>query len=343
MVAVATVRGEIDSSELGLVLPHEHLVCDTSGSYSPTGIARYDELLAEGVSPGVLWLLRDFPTGAVDNCRMDDLESVLGELQYLRELGPATVIELTTPSEGRSISTLKDLSRASGVHIIAGSGWYIEPAESVDTRAKTVEDHVSELISDLTDEASTPGVIGEIGISPSFTPFEERSLRAAAIAQVEVSKPLFIHLPGWQRYGNRVLDIVLRDHQVNPRAVVLCHMDPSGMDVSYQMSLADRGVNLEFDMIGMPYFYRGMGEGQSPSVAETCKAIAGLVRQGHASQILVSHDMGLKSMLSVNGGNGLKYVPRLLADRLSQLGCAEGIVRRFMTDNVHSLFVAARQ
>lgn len=341
MASVTTVLGEVDSSELGMVLPHEHLVCDISASYTPTGIPSYDELLRGRVSPGMMWLLRDFPTGSADNCRMDDFESVLGELQSLREIGPATVIELTTPSEGRSIPRLQELSRSSGVNIIAGAGWYIEAAESIDTRAASIDDLVAELVGDFDDATNSPGVIGEIGISPSFSSFEERSLRAASIAQRVVGKPLFIHLPGWQRYGHRVLDIVLRDHNVDPRAVVLCHMDPSGLDFAYQKSLADRGVSLEFDMIGMPYFYRGSGEGQSPSVEDTCVAITGLVRNGYASQILVSHDMGLKSMLSVNGGNGLKYVPRLLADRLSQLGCAEDAVSRFMSDNVHNLFVAA--
>ena len=47
------------------------------------------------------------------------------------------------------------------------------------------------------------------------------------------------------------------------RHTVLCHMNPSLHDPTYQRSLADRGAFIEYDMIGMDYFYADQ-QAQSP-------------------------------------------------------------------------------
>jgi phosphotriesterase-related protein len=148
-----------------------------------------------------------------------------------------------------------------------------------------------------------------------------------------------IHLPGWQRRAHEVLDVVVEEEGVDPGAVVLCHMDPSGEDRAYQRAVADRGVWLEFDMIGMPFYFAG--EGQSPAPEQTAAAIAALVADGHGSRLLLSHDMALKSMWTRNGGNGLGYVPRLFLPRLRRHGVPDDVADRLLTENVRELFAGA--
>jgi phosphotriesterase-related protein len=150
---------------------------------------------------------------------------------------------------------------------------------------------------------------------------------------------MFVHLPGWKRFGHTVLDIVLEEMGVDPGSVVLCHMDPSGNDPDYQCSLADRGVYLEFDMIGMPFEFPG--EGQSPPPAETAMAVTGLVGGGYQDQLLLSHDLFLKSMLRKHGGNGFSYVPVSFAARLVRTGMEPQQVSSLMRDNPRSLFERA--
>ncbi|MFC6937507.1 hypothetical protein ACFQHO_49375 [Actinomadura yumaensis] len=184
-----------------------------------------------------------------------------------------------------------------------------------------------------------PGVIGEIGVSPDFTPAERTALRAAARAQRETGVPLYVHLPGWQRRAHEVLDIVLDGYGVPPGAVVLCHMDPSHDDPDYQDAVAGRGVWLEFDMVGMPFRYPG--EGQSPAPHETARAVAGLVARGHGDRLLLSHDVFLKSMLTAYGGNGFRYVPELFTGRLVDEGVPPETARDLLRGNPARLFERA--
>lgn len=64
------------------------------------------------------------------------------------------------------------------------------------------------------------GMIGEIGVSPTFTEAEHNSLRAASLAQINNPHvAMNIHMPGWLRRGDEVLDIVLGEMGVSPNKV----------------------------------------------------------------------------------------------------------------------------
>lgn len=340
MTAVRTVLGDVDSADLGLVLPHEHLVSDFCAAVRPAADPVVAALLDAPVSPGLAWLLADHPYESADNCRLDDPDAMAEDLRGFAAVGGCTAIDLTSPGIGRSPKTLMRLAEDSGVQVVMGSGWYLEATHPPHLASTPVEALAAELVAEFDRSREVrPGVIGEIGVSASFTDAERRALRAACQAQRVVGVPLFVHLPGWQRYGHEVLDVVLDEQDVSPGAVVLCHMDPSGDDPSYQRSLAERGVVLEFDMIGMPFAFEG--EGQSPSPGATAAAVVALVGSGFAEQVLLSHDLFLKAMLSRFGGNGLAYVPVVFADRLRHAGVDPGVVTSLMTDNPRALFERA--
>ncbi|MDQ1136259.1 phosphotriesterase-related protein [Microbacterium sp. SORGH_AS 1204] len=346
MVTVRTVTGEVSSDALGFVLPHEHLLNSIeAGGLTPD--PDFPELFDQPVGPELAWILRDRPYANRDNCVLDEPDDAAAELAHFRALGGTTVIEVTSEGQGRDRPGLASLSHRTGVQIIAGGGWYLERFHPDATRGDDVDALTRILLADYarTDDSAGPrsGVIGEIGVSPAFTAREEKSLRAACRLQLATGLPMWIHLPGFVRHGGRVLDVVLEEERVDPAAVVLCHMDPSGADPDYQRSLAERGVWLEFDMIGMPYRFTLAGEGQSPAPHESAIAIQRLCRAGFGGRILISHDLFLKSMLRKNGGNGLAYIPAVFLDRLLDLGVDETVVRSLNTTNVRDLFeLAAR-
>ncbi|MFC6356565.1 phosphotriesterase family protein [Luethyella okanaganae] len=336
MTTVQTVTGPVSTSELGIVLPHEHLVNDLSAAYSPASDQRVRDLLDAPVSADLAWLLKEHPYNSVDNCRLDDLQGMAEDLTAFRRLGGGTVIDLTPPGLGRHPEALEQLSRQSGVNIIMGSGWYLEHFQDEATRAATVDALADSLLADFDRPGARPGVIGEIGVSPVFSAAEQRALRAAAMVQKELGVPLFIHTPAWKRMGARILDLVIDEGGVDPGAVVLCHMDPSHDDAKYQMDMAERGVMLGFDMIGMPFTFPS--EGESPGPGESADAIARLVRAGFGKQILLSHDLFLKSMLTKHGGNGFNYVPFAFPFRLHERGISPKEVTAMLTSNPAGLF-----
>ena len=335
---VNTVNGPILASRLGRTLTHEHLLNDVRDAVSPGSRPGTEDLLDAPVTLQNRERLLTEPYSNYDNCTLDNVADALAELGAFAQLGGSSVVDVTPPSLGRTPEALLNLSKESGVNVIMGSGWYLERFEG---SLGSVDDLARSLLDEFTTGVAggiRPGVIGEIGVSADFTEGERRALRAACLVQREVGVPLFIHLPGWQRLGHEVLSIILDEMQVDPSAVVLCHMDPSGEDATYQRALADRGVWVEFDMIGMPFTYPG--EGRSPSVDATVTAIIRLVNQGHSNRLLFSHDLFLKAMLSRHGGNGLGFVTGPLRERLNAAGVDAD---RIIDVNPTQLFLHAAQ
>ncbi|EPM91930.1 aryldialkylphosphatase, partial [Pseudomonas syringae pv. actinidiae ICMP 18804] len=68
-------------------------------------------------------------------------------------------------------------------------------------------------------------------------------------------------------------------------------------------ALAARGAFLEYDMIGMGYYFADE-HAQSPSDEENARAIVALIENGFGSQVLLSQDVFLKTMLTRYGGHG---------------------------------------
>lgn len=338
-----TVTGPVPSSELGLTLIHEHLVNDIRSAVVEPTDPDLRFLREAKTSADIAWLLREQPYSCLDHCVLDEPDVVLADLAAFVAAGGSSIVDVTPAGIGRDPERLRMFAERTGLQIVMGSGWYLQrfhPGQLSSTGER-------ELAAELTGEFATgvgatairPGVIGEIGVSPDFTADEEKALRAAARAQRDTGVPLYVHLPGWQRRGHQVLDIVLGEYGVPPGAVVLCHMDPSAADPDYQNSLADRGVRLEFDMIGMPFRYPG--EGQSPAPEQTAVASGELVRRGHADQLLLSHDVFLKSMLTAYGGNGFCYVPQLFIRRLVEQGVPERTAADLLRTNPARLFESA--
>ncbi|WP_225755241.1 phosphotriesterase [Actinotalea sp. Marseille-Q4924] len=345
-VLVQTVTGPVPVTELGMTLPHEHVFNDLSEALYP-GIRPFSRDLADApVTPANAWLLREDPYASADNCGFDesDMETVVQELALFTGAGGRTIVNSTTGT-GRRPAALVEVSRRTGLQIVMAGGWCLSHGQEHTLTDDDVSRMTAELVGEIRDGVELPGgervrvgSIGEIGVGPSFTAAERATLVASCLAQVQTGVPLFIHLPGWQRRGHEVLDIVA-EHGVDPSAVVLCHMDPSGKDTVYQREIAERGVWLEFDMIAMPFNFPG--EGQSPSVQDTVDAVAGLVHDGHAGRLLLSQDMFLKGMWTRNGGSGFAYVPVAFLPRLVEAGVDAGTAQGLMTTNPAALFTAA--
>lgn len=332
-----TVMGVINADEMGVTLPHEHLFNDLSSVVDEPSYKFSEVLVGKPVAPDLMWALRQDPYCSADNVSAKEVEKVVTEVKQFQSLGGRTIVDATgTEAIGRNPQRLLEVAKQTGVNVVMSSGGYLEKFEGERISARSVEEQAEEMISDVRngvgDTGIKAGMIGEIGVSPSFTEAEHASLRAGAIAQKELrTVALNIHMPGWQRRGDEVLDIVLDEIGAIPEKVSLAHSDPSGADRDYQHRMLDRGVWLEFDMIGLDITFPK--EGVSPSVSETVEAVYGLIEDGYASQILLSHDLFLKQMWTQNGGNGFVFVPQVFCDLLRAKGVSDEVIHQLLVEN----------
>jgi phosphotriesterase-related protein len=340
---VMTVRGPVPLDSLGVTLMHEHLLLDARSWWHQPSEPERLHLASSPVHAGIIGELRMDPFVNLDNCQLDDERLAITELLPFKALGGATVVDPTCRGIGRDSLALKRISEATGLNIVMGAGYYLEGSHPPAVAQMSADAIADEIVRDALEGVDGTGVriglIGEIGVSGDFTAEEEKSLIGAARAQRRTGLPLMVHLPGWFRHGHRVLDLVEAEG-ADPRHTVLCHMNPSHDDVAYQTSLAQRGAFIEYDMIGMDYWYADQ-QVQCPSDEDNARAIKRLVDLGHGERVLLSQDVFLKMMLTRYGGFGYAYLLRHFVPRLQRHGVSEAAIRTILVDNPRRVFGAA--
>ena len=342
---VMTVLGPISVEALGITLMHEHILLDTSSWWRRPCCVTDIAFAERPLDISMLGELRLNPFLNRDNCGLFDSEAAIEELLRFVELGGRTVVDPTNLGIGRDPAALQRISRRTGLNIVMGAGFYLEPSHPEYLKAMSVDDIARQIAGDCGALDEQPevcaGLIGEIGISKDFTAAEEKVLRGAARAEKLAGVPLSIHLPGWERHAHRVLDVI-EEEGSDLRHTVLCHMNPSLHDRQYQRSVADRGAFLEYDMIGMDYFYADQ-QAQSPCDEENAIAIRALIDDGYLNSILVSQDVFLEMMLTRYGGFGYGYILKHFVPRLRRHGVDAAIIDRILVDNPRRVFSASHR
>jgi phosphotriesterase-related protein len=340
MTPVTTVRGPVDSAQLGVCLTHEHILNDVTSWWRPTTSKGLDpeSYAHEKVGIDNLWDLRYDPFGNRDNCRLDDADGAVEEIRRFVDLGGRTIIDATSIGIGRDLGLLKQISERADLNIVAGTGFYLESAHPEGIRAASVDELAELIINDIREgeDGVRPGIIGEIGVSDQFTEAERRSLAAACAAQRATGLPMQVHLPGWFRLGDDVVDFAER-HGVDARAIVLCHMGPSGHDQAYQQRLAARGAWIQYDMVGAELYYADQGV-QCPADEDNARHIVSLLDAGYGDRVLISSDIFLKSLLRRYGGPGYAHILQYFVPRLERLGVSADVIAQLLVHNPRSLF-----
>ncbi|TDL78351.1 phosphotriesterase [Palleronia sediminis] len=330
-----TVRGPVPLDDLGQVLMHEHILNDCRCWWRGHEPGFTSPIRDVPVSPDMLWMLRQDPFANLDNCALSDEAAAVAELGLFAAEGGRTVVDPTCRGIGRNPEALRRIAEQTGLHIVMGAGYYLEASHPAPLAGMDEDAIAAEIETEAHEGVDGTGIriglIGEIGVSADFTPAERKVLRGAARAARRTGLPLMVHLPGWERLAHEVLDTIEAEGQPADR-VILCHMNPSFDDPLYQRTLARRGAFLEYDMMGMDFWYADQ-QVQCPSDAQTCAAIAALVADGFGDRILLSQDVFIKMMLTRHGGNGYAHVSRHVLPRLARLGLGPADLRMLMQDN----------
>ena len=346
--SVMTVLGPVPTRELGVVLPHEHLLIDTTTCYFQPPAETSQRALAESpVEITKLGLLRRNLFALRDNLVLSDLELAIAEAMEFRKLGGGTVVDVTIADIGRDPTALQAISRRTGLRIVMGCGHYIHLAHPPTLDGDPVEAIAERLIKELTEGVGEtgirPGIIGEIGTWHPLHPREEKVLRAAARAQKATGVALSVHLHVAARKGHDILTI-LDQEGADLTRVVLGHLDIAfgHLDTDYEevldyhRSLAARGCYIEYDTCGAEVYAPGGGDVPPFWTAldlTRARAIARLFEQGFGERILISHDVFTKTQLLRFGGFGYGHILRDFQHRLREVGLGDAEVRRLLEEN----------
>ena len=297
---VQTVLGPVAPGDLGFTLPHEHTKCS-------------------------LWWIEnrwDYWELIGDEPRINE------ELAAYKALGGGTLVDVTPIGIGRDLARLARLSQATGLHIVAGAGWYRQayyPAEArIDRRS--IDDLADEIVQEFVDGPVRPGIIGEIGTDkPWVTAQEERVFRAAARAALRTGASVTTHAV--QSDVGLAQLTILEDEGLDPARIVIGHCD-SHPRIEHWREIVRRGAHVEADFLGMSF--TPLERAGEPKVVEL---ISTLLNEGFEKQILLSQDVCHDSQLASYGGNGYTYLQKSFLPRLVAAGVNAATIKTITVEN----------
>ncbi|MEJ1964676.1 MAG: hypothetical protein WDO56_25245 [Gammaproteobacteria bacterium] len=338
-----TVRGLVPAKDLGITLPHEHLLCDLGVRYSPAA----DEAMHLHAQPQLhdRWRLLRQPAGYRANLDGTSVESAVEEASLFRGLGGQTIVDLTPIGLKPDPVGLREVSHATGLNVIASTGYYIDASLPEWVRTASVEQLAARLIDDVLTggrEKVRRGAIGEIAIE-GLTELELRCVQAAGRAQARTGAPVFFHVmsgifPQYRDSTEDLIKLYTREGG-DLRKLVLCHQDGSGDDPSYQESLIKRGIWVEYDTFGSEGVF-ALGERyiQLPTDTQRINEVAALVKAGLGSRVLISQDICYQTAKVSWGGWGFIHLLATLKPRFASAGVNDATFMSLMRENPAELF-----
>jgi phosphotriesterase-related protein len=314
-----TVLGPVDPAALGITLAHEHLWMDSGPllavhGYRANATGPWDARVAAEArwNPGV----------HPDNYRLTDVAVVVEELAPFVAAGGRTIVEMTPPSLGRDPARVREIAEKTGVHVIQGTGQYLEPVHEAWVADATESAIAARLVADAIEGIGgtgiRAGIYGEIGTSDPVRPGETKVLRAVSAAARETGLAISVHLHPWGHEGTTALGTLI-DAGADPGRVILGHLNTAIDRPGEILALADAGAVLGFDLFGFDHSLLGPGR-WPPSDRDVAAVIVALLRSGHRDSIVLGQDIGVRTRLRRWGGWGYAHLLEHVVPLLRDLG-----------------------
>jgi len=331
---VMTVRGPIAAQDLGVTLMHEHLFIDLSFLLDPPAADWQKPLVDAEITLANRGLLQVDPYVNRRNLVLDDLDLAVAELGPLAQLGGRSVVDLTITGIRPQPAKLRDVSEQTGLHIVAGCGYYTlrshPPEVAALSESELLELLLHEIANGLGGTDVRPGIIGEIGTSSPVHPDEAKVLRVAAAAQAKTGLAINVHVAIFRREALAALDI-LEAAGADLSRVVVSHLDEQP-DTAYHRAILDRGAYVEYDTFGSESYFDGEGSAE-PSDRERGDCLIELLDAGFGDRLLISQDVCTRVQLLEYGGFGYGHILRSIVPRLRRRGVDDATVRTLLVEN----------
>lgn len=295
-----TVLGDVPS--LGRTYAHEHIVIE-----------------------------RGYVTQLFPDLLLDSVEKGAKELVDLKAAGLGAVVETMPCDAGRDVLKLAEISRRSGVHLIAPTGLHLpkfypqghwrfrrsafQLAELFTEEVETGIDANDCAGPETRRTSHRAGIVKVASGTRGLDAAERAAFEAAAATHRRTGCPIITHVePG---LGFDQIE-ALTSRGVPPAKITLSHTDRT-LDRDYHRALLRTGVNVEYDRT----FRHPLGR-DNP----TLRLYADMVKE-FAGQVMLGTDGARASYWRSYGGTpGLDYLLREFSDLARQLGVPDDLLER---------------
>jgi phosphotriesterase-related protein len=300
---VRTVLGDVPADELGVTYAHEHLVIDGGRA-----AVREPEFL------------------------LNDIGRLTAELRSAATAGLRTAVDAMPADAGRNATLLAELSRRSGVQIVAPTGLhhdrYYGPSH---WSARVSEDELADLfVADIEQgidrhDYSGPtvartehraGIIKVAGSEGGPSARDARIFRAAAIAHARTGVPILTHC----EHGTGALEQIrlLTDAGVPAERLLLSHVD----------KVLDRGYHREILRSGAVAAYdQSFRWGDAPN--GTLALLEQMAEDGLGDRVVLGMDAARSRYYRAYGGTpGLDFLLTGFTAQMAERGLDEAFRHR---------------
>jgi phosphotriesterase-related protein len=256
MPQVETLRGPIDTTQLGFTLMHEHVFVLSEGVYE---------------SFPALW----DQAGQTATARE--------KLAALADAGVQTIVDLTVLGLGRNIRRLQRVLEGIPLNVVVATGLYTYDEVPRHFQSRDADYLADLFVRDITEGIQGTGVKAAVlkcaTDEPGVTAGVEKVLRAVARAHRRTGAPISTHTHVGTRRGLEQQRI-FAEEGVDLGRVVIGHSGDSE-DIDYLQELIRRGSYLGMDRFGVDVYL---------TTEKRVAVIARLCELGHAGRMVLSHD-----------------------------------------------------
>jgi phosphotriesterase-related protein len=256
MAQVETLRGPVDTSQLGFTLMHEHIF-----------------VRSEGVT-------ENFPSVWDEEERIADARR---RLQELADAGVRTFVDLTVHGTGRDVPLMQKTVGDIPLSVIVATGLYTYDEVPRHFQMRDENYMAGLFVGDITDGIQNTKVKAAIlkcaTDQQGVTAGVEKVLRAVARAHRQTGVPISTHTHAPTKRGLEQQNI-FEQEGVDLGRVVIGHSGDTE-DLDYLQQLMKRGSYIGMDRFGIDIYL---------PTDKRVAVIAKLCELGYAGQIVLSHD-----------------------------------------------------
>ena len=319
MASIQTVRGAIDSAQLGVTLMHEHIFV----------------LSAE--------IMQNYPEGWGDEDRRTT--DAIARLNELYDRGVRSVVDLTAIGLGRYIPRIQKIAERTKIQIIVATGIYTYndipfyfhfqgPGTALGGPELMVDMFVRDIEQGIAETGVRAGILKCATDEPGMTPGVERVLRAVAQAHRKTGVPISTHTHARKRRGLEQQKIFLEEG-VDLSRVVIGHSGDT-TDIEYLEEMIDSGSTLGMDRFGIDTIL---------PFAERVDTVARLCERGHAGKLVLSHDAACfndwlpeRALPAVLPNWHYLHIHNDVIPALKQRGVTDQQIHTMLVDNPRAIF-----